>query len=172
MDIVIRYWDTETILISSRYFNSAFLGHATADDLLQAFKKAIGELTLAKLVQVSMDGPAVNWKFLESLDSHLRTDCKARILLELGSCGLHVIHGSLQTGHKASTWNVNASLRALYSLFKDSPARRADYTALMGSVKFPKKFCQVRWVENVLAAGTALEVLDDVKKYVSPTRNL
>ena len=36
MDIIMRYWDTETNLISSHYFNAAFLGHATADDLLQA----------------------------------------------------------------------------------------------------------------------------------------
>lgn len=153
-------------------FQFSIYGHATAGDILEMFQAAIGELKIGKLIQVTMDGPAVNWKFLDSLDTCLRDDCKARVLLELGSCGLHVIHGSLQTGHKASTWDVNASLRALYSLFKDSPATRADYIALTGSAKFPKKFCQVRWVENASAAATALEILDDVKKYVSNTKNL
>lgn len=119
MDIVIRYWDKQTNCVSSRYFNSAFMGHATAEDILETFQAAIGELAIGKLVQVSMDGPAVNWKFLEAIDTHLSKDAKARVLLELGSCGLHVLHGSLQSDHKASSWDVNVSLRALCSLFKD-----------------------------------------------------
>jgi hypothetical protein len=172
MDIVIRYWDTRANLVSSRYFCSAFMGHATANDILETFQVAMAELNIGKVVQVSMDGPAVNWKFLQSLDTFLSQDGKATVLLDLGSCGLHVVHGALQTGHKVSTWNVNAWLRAMYSLFKDSPARRADYIAITGSMKFPKKFCQVRWVENVGVAARALEVIDGVKKYVQQTKNL
>jgi len=172
MDIVVRFWDNKTQLVTARYFTSAFMGHATAGDILEAFQASVVELPKGRLVQVSMDGPAVNWKFLESLDTHLRSDPSARVLLELGSCGLHIIHGSLQTGHKASGWDVNAYLRAMYSLFKDSPARRADYTRVTGSTKFPKKFCTVRWVENASVASRALEVLDNVKKYVSQAKNL
>ena len=67
---------------------------------------------------------------------------------------------------------VSAALGAIYSLFKDSPARRADYTALAGSVKFPKKFCQVPWVENASAAARALEVIDYIKKYVNQAKQL
>jgi len=32
---------------------------------------------------------------------------------------------------------------------------------------FPKKFCQVRWLENVSVATRALELLDKVKTYVT-----
>jgi hypothetical protein len=60
----------------------------------------------------------------------------------------------------------------MYSLFKDSPARRADYIALTGSHKFAKKFCQVRWVENVDVAQRALEIFHHVKKYVEENSNL
>src|SRR3989442_10039569 len=104
---------------------------------------------------------------MESLSIFLDEDASARILLNLGSCGLHVIYGALQTGHKASLWDINASLRAMYTLFKDSPARQDDYMALTGSTKFSKKFCQVRWVENAAVATRALEVLENVEKYVS-----
>jgi len=52
-------------------------------------------------------------------------------------------------------------------LFKDSPARRADFTAITGSTCFAKKFCAVRWVENVDVASRALEVLPHVKKYMA-----
>ena len=83
----------------------------------------------------------------------------------MGSCGLHVIHGAFQTGHKASGWNVNGYLRAMYRLFKDSPAQRAVYTEVTGSKTFPKKFCTVRWIENVAVAERALELLPNVNKF-------
>ena len=67
----------------------------------------------------------------------------------------------------AAGWNVNLVLRAVYNVFKDSPARHSDYSHITGSTKFPKKFCQVRWVENTSVTKRALEVFDDVNKYVS-----
>jgi len=96
---------------------------SSAECVLASFKEALTELPLSKLMQVSMDGPAVNWKFVELLSKDLADDHVQ--LLEMGSCGLHVIHDAFQTGHKASGWNVNGYLRAMYGLFKDSPARRA-----------------------------------------------
>ena len=157
MDIVIRIWNDTTNQVSSLYLTSVFLGHAKSTDLLLRFKEGLRDLQISKLIQVSMDGPTVNWKFFETLPAE--SHCGNRQLLELGSCGLHVVHGSLQTGHKASGWSVNATLRTMYWLFKDAPARRADFTAVTGSKKFPKKFCQVRGVENVSTCERAIEVL-------------
>jgi hypothetical protein len=88
-----------------------------------------------------MDGPAVNYKFLDDLKVDLQDSNTDRELLSLGSCGLHVVHGAFQTGHKTSSWNNNSVLRALYTLFKDSQARRADYIRITASSTFPKKFC-------------------------------
>ena len=34
MDIILRYWSKTSNLVSTRYFNSMFLGHATADNLI------------------------------------------------------------------------------------------------------------------------------------------
>lgn len=172
MDVVIRYWDDERNCVSSRYFGSAFMGHASAECILASFKETLKELSLSHLLQVSMDGPAVNWKFLDLLSKNLRDDLNESEMIDMGSCGLHVIHGAIQTGHKASGWDVSCGLRALYGLFKDSPARRADYTAITGSKTFPKKFCAVRWVENVTVAERALEVFSDVKKYITDAKKL
>jgi hypothetical protein len=170
MDLVVRYWNTTKNCVVTQYLTSAFLGHATAEDLLTGFTNSVKELSLPKVIQVSMDGPSVNWKFVKLLSSKLReiSDMK---LLELGSCGLHAVHGAIQTGHGASGWTVNATLKAMYSLFKDSPARRADFTSVTGSSKFPLKFCQIRWVENVIVAERALEVYPHVKKYLQNTKN-
>jgi hypothetical protein len=165
MDLVIRFWDHSSHTVSTRYLTSVFLGHATAKDLEEKFLEGISSLPLSKLLQVSMDGPSVNWKFLDALTSNFK-EKHDRKLLQLGSCGLHVIHGAFQYGHKASGWAVNEFLRSLHGIFKNSPARRADYTALTGTSLFPKKFCQVRWVENADVAARALEILPHVKKYV------
>jgi hypothetical protein len=59
----------------------------------------------------------------------------------------------------------------MYSLFNDSPASRADCVAVTGKHKFPKKFCQMQWVENVSVAMRAVKLLDDVKK-VNQAKNL
>jgi hypothetical protein len=71
MDIVIRYWDSERNEVSCRYFGSAFMGHASAECILYSFKEALKEVSLSCLLHVSMDGPAVNWKFLDLLSKNL-----------------------------------------------------------------------------------------------------
>ena len=50
-----------------RYLGSEFLGHATAADLLTHFKDGITQLDPKRLLQVSMDGPSVNWKVYTDL---------------------------------------------------------------------------------------------------------
>ena len=81
------------------------MGHSTAQDILEDFLEASNELRLCNLIQISMDGPNVNWSFLEKISAYLKLNCNSTMLC-LGSCGLHVINGALQTGHKASQWNV------------------------------------------------------------------
>ena len=166
MDLVLRYWDAETHMVSSRYLNSVFLGHATASDLLTKFTECLGSLPLGKIMQVSMDGLSVKWRFLEDLKKDLHQHKEDRQLLEIGSCELHVVHGAFQSGHTATGSKVNAVLRAMHNMFKDIPARRADYITVTGSNKFALKFCQVRWVENHDVAKRALKVFDDLKKYM------
>ena len=63
MDIHFIFFDVAKLLVERFYIGSQFMGHATHD-----FKKAHQGLDIVhKLLQVSMDGPNVNWKFLEVL---------------------------------------------------------------------------------------------------------
>ena len=41
MDAAVRFWDTTLNQVSSRYFGSAFIGHATAQCVLNSFKRSI-----------------------------------------------------------------------------------------------------------------------------------
>ena len=166
MDLVIRFCSHSTMKVSARYLTSVFLGHATTQDLLVKFKSGLGSDLLPKIIQVSMDGPAVNWKFLDEVGSDPSVCPEEGDMLQIGCCGLYVVHGAFQTGHKKAGWKVNETLRGMHRLFKDSPARRSDYTEVTCSTQFPLKFCTTRWVENVSVSQRAIAVVDNIKKYV------
>ena len=161
MDIVITFWNKLDNEINTRYFTSVFLGHTRANDLLEAFQKALSDFDMYNLIQVSMDGPSVNWKFYDDLISN-RTETEMPGLLNIGSCGLHVLHGAFKSGANKSEWNIKNILKGLYELFHDSPARRADYLKICGSDKYPKMFCQTRWIEDAEVAERAIEIWDNI----------
>lgn len=74
-------------------------------------------------LQILMDGPYVIWSFLKLLKEEVYSDPKDSQLLELSSCGLHVIHGAFQSGHDEVHWNVyqvlSISRQLAYALIRD-----------------------------------------------------
>ena len=94
----------ELVYNSVLHFDSSFLGHASANDLQSGFTSLLNDQILSKIVQVLMDGPNVNLKFLDQLINELEIQSE-KSLLDMGSCGLHVVHG-----HKNIKWNVNTAL--------------------------------------------------------------
>ena len=168
MDINIRYFHRDKVV--SQYLDSQFLGHSTAIDLLHAFKKGTSKLNPNKLLQVSMDGPNVNLKFLhEVIDDRKRSDPDLPGILQLGTCTLYTIHGAFTTAIKGTGWGLAKLLRALWYLFHDSPARRDDFQSITKSNVFMLQFCSTRWVEDVIVAERAVEIWPNVVKYVNET---
>ena len=101
LDLHVRYMDSEN-LVQTRYISSAFLGKATAEDLMKVLKECFpNEMALEKVIQLSMDGLAVNWKLFQIFKDELaeKTDSK---VIDIGSCGIHVDHGALKSGFQAS----------------------------------------------------------------------
>ena len=134
MDFHVRIWNHDKG--ETRYYGSEFLGHASAEDMLEEFHSCKENLTFRNLIQLSMDGPSVNWKFYKMVEDELKNDYNYN-LLNTGSCGIHIVHGAFQDGCKAAGWTVQQTLSSLYWLFKDSPARRDDYSKVTGSSVFP-----------------------------------
>ena len=112
-----------------------------------------------------MDGPNVNWKFVDLFSRQL-LDELSTAFLNIGSCGLHVVHGAFKHGSETTGWELERFFSAIFQLFKDTPARRDDYTQVTGSSLFALKFCKHRWVENVPVAERALEILPHLHNYV------
>lgn len=168
MDHIIRFFDIEKNIVVSQYLGSQFLGHATADDLLKAYMEATKRLEQNKLIQISMDGPNVNLKFHRDLLA-LRHSLNESVptLINIGTCGLHIVHGAFRKGFDSNGWKLDQLLKSLYYLFNESPARRADYAAQTGSTLFPFQFCGTRWVEDSNVAQRAILIWDNVCKYVN-----
>ena len=106
-----------------------------ADNLHDELHNALQSLPEKNMLQMSMDGPNTNWKVFELLFSY-RNEKEWSNLLNLGSCGLHIVHGAFQTGIKATNWEVEKVLKAMFKLFHDSPARRDLYIKLTKNEKF------------------------------------
>ena len=170
MNIIVRFWDSESNEITERYFNSELMGHATATDMLTHFKNGIALLNPSSSVQISMDGPNVNWKFYHYLFQERKGE-ELPDLLNIGSCSLHVGHGSFQKGAKESGWNLGSTLRPLWQIFHDTPTRREGFIQITGCHLFPFQFCQHRWVEDIKVAEQALKIWRHVNKYVKTVKS-
>ena len=172
MDIHVRYWDETKNQVSTRYFGSQFMGHASADDMLKHFDLAVlqSNLDMKKMVHIGMDGPNVNWKFFQSVSEKLENDFDNNIL-NIGSCGLHTLNNSFKAGVVASKWDINKLLSSIYYLYKDSPARREDFSEICGNDKMPLKFCNHRRLEKVPVAKRTIEIWPKLVKYVEEVEN-
>ena len=115
MDFIVKYFRKDRVV--SRYLTSEFLGHTQADDLKKKFEEALQDLDMKKMVQVSMDGPNVNWKLYDSLVDDRNENEDYPALIDVGSCSLHVIHRAFRAGTQKTKWGIDTMLKALNNLF-------------------------------------------------------
>ena len=48
-------------------------------------------------------------------------------LIDIGTCSLHTVHNSFQTGIEATGWNVKKVLKGAFHALHTSPASHEDY---------------------------------------------
>lgn len=102
MDIFVSFFDINRSKVCTEYFNSVFLGKATAQDLLDSFIKRIQPLEIKNILQISMDGPNVNLSFLRKLHDRMAEEIPdGKKLINIGVCGLHVVNGAIKSGLQA-----------------------------------------------------------------------
>ena len=140
MDIGIRFWNQEAKQVEVRYWDSQFLGHASSGDLLENLNKSLVGLDLSKIIHISLDDPSVNWCFSDEVVKN-REEMELGQLINIGSCGLHIIHGSFKTGVENTDWSIKVTVKGAFQILPDSPARRAGYIRVRRSYIFPLFFC-------------------------------
>ena len=92
-----------------------------------------------------MDGPIVNLKVLQKVQGD-RVENEQPALIDVGSFGLHTVHGAFKCGCGAQStgWKLKEILSGSYQILRDSPARRDYYQSVTNSVIYPLKFCATR----------------------------
>ena len=80
MDLCVHYWGVNKSRTATRYFDSSFLGHTTANNLQSSFTSLLNDQILLKIVQVSIDGPNVKLKFLDQLIDQLEIQSEKSVL--------------------------------------------------------------------------------------------
>ena len=111
MVVMVQYWDEEENEVRTRYLGSTFLGHSTAVDLMDKLNEVIKHLDPEKLYQISMDGPAVNIKFLNEFKLK-REENAFHSIIDIGTCSLHTVHGSVKTAFDKSNMKIKETLKA------------------------------------------------------------
>ena len=89
--------------------------------MVDVFVEKCGTMNLSNMIQLSMDGPNVNWSY-QKLMAELYDD-RSRKLIDNSSCGLHVVHNAFRAGFGATGWDLKSVLWALYQIFHETPAR-------------------------------------------------
>ena len=139
MDLYVRYWDVACSQVKIRRFGSCFMSHGTYTDIQQHFDKMTKDLNTAYLYWISMDGPNVSLKFYREF-LQKRKDENYHSLIDMGSCGLNVIQGSLGTGVDDSQWILKELIKGAYQLFYNTPAGWDDYESITGLSTYPFSF--------------------------------
>lgn len=160
LDMHVRFWNDNQV--NSRYLISVFMSHHTAEQMHKRTEKVCSDIGFQNLIQLSMDGPNVNWKLFSLAQQNIEEQ-KDKKMLNVGSCGLHTLHNAFRAGCAATDLELESALSSLKWLFKDVPARREDYTEVTGSTSFPLDFCNHRWLENGKVAERALEIFPQLK---------
>ena len=103
MDLYVRFWNASKELAETQYLTSQFLGGAKADDILEKFETQFSKMIhkTIDLLQVASDSPNINLLFLK-LYEEKRCLNTLPALVDIGTCGIHTIHGSLKNVEKAS----------------------------------------------------------------------
>ena len=132
MDIIVRYFDDKKLKVINQYLTPEFLRNCSSNDLLHHLKKATIGFDQNKWIQLSMDGPAVNWALFKTLNKE-RDNQQLPKLVNIGSCNLHVLHGAFQKGAETTGWKLKRLLKHLHFLFYNAGARRGDFIKVTGS---------------------------------------
>ena len=81
------------------FFSSAFLSHATTEDLKTNFEKTVHTFLLIKHLQIPTERSYVNQKFYSQFSIH-HDDHDNTELIDISLCGFHVLDGAFQTGNR------------------------------------------------------------------------
>ena len=97
MDLQVGFWDNEKKKVCTRYHGSKFAQRPNAKNLCNVLISSLKDLSAECLIQLSVDGPSTNSCVLQLLNDDSEEKGYPQII-NIGSCGLHVMHGTFKAG--------------------------------------------------------------------------
>ena len=73
-----------------------------------------------------MDEPNTNLKFFNEYSNNC-DETTPHCLSNIGTCNLHIVYGTLETGESVSGWGLKNVMKSTHRILHNSPARREDY---------------------------------------------
>ena len=92
--------------------------------------------------------------------------------MDLATCGLHVVHGSIKTGAKASESELKKLIKTMWKFVHDAPSRQGIFENISQSTDYPAKCCGCRWFENEKCAEKAESLIKECQKFVTHVSTL
>ena len=71
-----------------------------------------------KFIQVSSDGPNVNFNFFELL-AEKRKDDGLNKLISIDTCSLHMLNRAFQNAENSTIWEIKRLLFAMHKIFNE-----------------------------------------------------
>ena len=99
----------------------------------------------------------MNLTFLQIIKDR-REELDHLLLIDIGTCGLHTVHGSFKTGLVASGRLIEKILKWMWYFLEDSRTRREVYESITQTKTCPLSYCQTRWCKNEPVAERAAEI--------------
>ncbi len=128
MDIHISYWSSHFKKVVNVFMDSSFLGHCDAEKLKDTVIQFLEDCNLSSryVLQISMDGPAVNLCFQKKINEWLCLQ-GAEPAVDLGTCSIHPVHTAFTKGVEVLSFDIEQFAQDVFYWFKLSSARREDY---------------------------------------------
>ena len=93
-------------------------------------------------------------------------------LINISSCGPHIVHKALKTPVTATKWSLNGTSKSIYTLLHETHATRTDYVSITECGKFPFAYCATLWVKDKKVGDRAVEIWPKIKKVVEKWEKL
>ena len=119
MDITVRFWDVNRVQV--RYWDSSFMGHTAAINLLQHFTNITEPMNQSSIIHLSMDGPSLNHKFYRDLKEYREME-KLPEVINFESCNLNILHREFKSGFESTGGEIKILLKPCYQILHDSSA--------------------------------------------------
>ena len=169
-DAYLQFWNFNQKEVVNAYIGSLFVGHCTADNLVDHFTHFMKELKLDPhlFLSLGMDGPNVNLSFKKKVRNHLEFYFNTNFL-NIGTCSLHPAHTAYRKGLECLSFDADGFFCDLHFFFKLSSARREDYRALQevtnAIAQFMLRHISSRWLTIKDVAVRDLEQYPNLREY-------